>query len=171
MAQPPKSRQRNGVDFSNEPTLYPLLKEERYLERELRELKSELDTIEQARKIETKGEDEELVGLIEKWKGAARTAAEEVFGRVSDRVNRMGGPAAWKEMQKGKNGWVDEGFGDARRMNGGDRDEGRELDQLRNTDDEASDEDVSTVVSGSTHTPRSGVSVTFEKRNELNCSA
>jgi hypothetical protein len=66
------------------------LKEERQLERELRELKSELDTVEQARKIETKGQDEELVGLIEKWKGAARAAAEEVFGKVSDRVNRYG---------------------------------------------------------------------------------
>jgi Swi5-dependent recombination DNA repair protein 1 len=88
IAQTPEFRHRSRVDFSNEPTLYSLLKEERHLERELRELKSELDTIEQARKIETKEKDDELVGLIEKWKGAARMAAEEVFGRVSDRVNR-----------------------------------------------------------------------------------
>jgi Swi5-dependent recombination DNA repair protein 1 len=84
------STTQTRVNFSKEPMLYHLLKEERQLEQELRELKSELDTVEQARKIETKDKDEELAGLIEKWKGAARTAAEEVFGRVSDRVNRYG---------------------------------------------------------------------------------
>jgi Swi5-dependent recombination DNA repair protein 1 len=40
------------------------------------------------------------VELIEKWKGASRQAAEELFGKVRDRVNRMGGPRAWKAMQK-----------------------------------------------------------------------
>ena len=81
-------RRWSRANFSNEPILNSLLKEERSLERELKELKAELDTVEQARKIETKEEDEELVGLIEKWKGAARVAAEEVFEKVSDRVNR-----------------------------------------------------------------------------------
>ncbi|KAH0542665.1 hypothetical protein FGG08_002988 [Glutinoglossum americanum] len=88
IAQMPKLRGRIRADLSKEPALYPILKEERQLEQELKELKSELDTIEQARKIETKEEDEELVSLIAKWKGAARAAAEEVFGKVSDRVNR-----------------------------------------------------------------------------------
>jgi Swi5-dependent recombination DNA repair protein 1 len=81
-------RRWSRATFSNEPILNLLLKEERGLERELRELKVELDAVEQARKIEMKEEDEELVGLIEKWKGAARAAAEEVFRKVSDRVNR-----------------------------------------------------------------------------------
>jgi Swi5-dependent recombination DNA repair protein 1 len=44
--------------------------------------------------------DAELRVLVDKWKGASRMAAEEMFGRVRDRVNRMGGPRAWKEMQK-----------------------------------------------------------------------
>ena len=59
-------------------------------------MKEELDAAEQARKIETEsrkkdpeGEiDGELVELIEKWKGASRQAAEELFGKVRDRVNR-----------------------------------------------------------------------------------
>lgn len=59
-------------------------------------MKEELDAAEQARKIETEsrkkdpeGEiDGELVELIEKWKGASRQAAEELFGKVRDRVNK-----------------------------------------------------------------------------------
>ncbi|KAI9785966.1 MAG: hypothetical protein M1839_008232 [Geoglossum umbratile] len=144
--------------FSNEPILNLLLKEERGLERELRELRMELDTVEQARKIEMKEEDEELAGLIEKWKGAARAAAEEVFRKVSDRVNRMGGPAAWKEMQKKKNEWSGEGFGigEARTKDSdgdGDDDERRdrcreydaEIEELKDVGEEASDEDGFTM--------------------------
>lgn len=126
-----------------DPEVAKLLKEQRELEKELRQVKEELDQAEQARKIERdsakwskkreeKGEmegdeeeiDGELVVLLGKWKGASRMAAEELFGRVRDRVNRyasirsfsfsvrileegstncahsMGGPRAWKEMQK-----------------------------------------------------------------------
>ena len=62
----------------------------------MREVKEELDTAEQARKIEAEsakkdpdGEiDGELVELIAKWKAASRQAAEELFGKVRDRVNR-----------------------------------------------------------------------------------
>jgi len=94
--------------FNADPDFAPLLRAQRELEKQLREIKEELDTAEQARKIEAEsakkdpdGEiDEELVGLIEKWKAASRQAAEELFGKVRDRVNRMGGPRAWKEMQK-----------------------------------------------------------------------
>ncbi|KAG9236831.1 hypothetical protein BJ875DRAFT_201477 [Amylocarpus encephaloides] len=89
-----------------DPAIAPLLRAQRELERELRQLKEELDTAEQARKIEKekRGEDGEIDGelkvLVTKWRGASRDAAEEMFGRVRDRVNRMGGPRAWKEMQK-----------------------------------------------------------------------
>ncbi|ESZ99035.1 hypothetical protein SBOR_0569 [Sclerotinia borealis F-4128] len=93
-----------------DPDIAPLLKEQRELEKQLREVKEELDMAEQAKKIEkdSKNKDKdgsgeidgELVELCEKWKGASRLAAEELFGKVRDRVNRMGGPRAWKEMQK-----------------------------------------------------------------------
>ncbi|KAH6681376.1 hypothetical protein B0J14DRAFT_694924 [Halenospora varia] len=106
--------------LNNDPEIAVLLKVQRELEKELRSVKEEVDVAEQAWKIEGEsrrkwerdvesgirdgewdGEvDGELVVLCEKWKGASRLAAEELFGRVRDRVNRMGGPRAWKEMQK-----------------------------------------------------------------------
>lgn len=108
-----------------DPDIAPMLRAQRELEKQLKELKEELDTAEQARKIEADsmkkdpdGEvDFELVELVEKWKSASRQAAEELFGKVLNRVNRyvvlrlyvygirlmlcsMGGPRAWKVMQK-----------------------------------------------------------------------
>lgn len=91
-----------------DPDVAPVLRTQRDLERQLQELKEELETAEQASKIERdsfkrdpSGEiDGELVDLIKKWKEASRQAAEELFGKVKDRINRMGGPRAWKEMQK-----------------------------------------------------------------------
>ncbi len=76
-----------------DPDIAPLLKTQRDLERQLREAKEELEAAEQAGKIEREsreGEvDGELVELIEKWRGASRMAAEELFGKVRDRVNRL----------------------------------------------------------------------------------
>ncbi|TVY84742.1 Swi5-dependent recombination DNA repair protein [Lachnellula suecica] len=91
-----------------DPDIAPLLRAQRDLEKQLREVKEELETAEQARKIEADSRkkdpdreiDGELAELIVKWKAASRQAAEELFGQVRDRVNRMGGPRAWKDMQK-----------------------------------------------------------------------
>ncbi len=55
-----------------------------------------MDTAEQARKIEAETAkkdpdveiDGELLELIGKWKAASRQAAEDLFGKVRDRVNR-----------------------------------------------------------------------------------
>jgi Swi5-dependent recombination DNA repair protein 1 len=82
--------------INSDPDIAPLLKVQRELERQLREVKEELEQAEQARKIERDsrkkdpdGEvDGELVVLIEKWKSASRLAAEELFGKVRNRVNR-----------------------------------------------------------------------------------
>lgn len=76
----------------------PILRTQRELESKLRELKEELHVIQQARKIEKdsfkdNGESEidgELKALAIKWKVASRTAADELFGVVKDRVNRYG---------------------------------------------------------------------------------
>lgn len=114
-----------------------LLRAQRELENQLRGVKEELETAEQARKIERDsrkndpdGEiDAELIELVEKWRAASRQAAEELFGKVLDRVNRMGGPRAWKEQQKKQqefqNSWDQE---DQQAINAGgsdDDDEGR----------------------------------------------
>ncbi|KAA8575689.1 hypothetical protein MFRU_020g00710 [Monilinia fructicola] len=100
----------SAAALNADPDIAPLLKEQRELERQLKEIKEELNMAEQAKKIErdSKAKDKdgsgeidgELVDLCEKWKGASRLAAEELFGMVRDRVNRMGGPKAWKEMHK-----------------------------------------------------------------------
>jgi Swi5-dependent recombination DNA repair protein 1 len=82
--------------FNADPDIAPLLRKQRELEKELRDLKEEVDTVEQARKIEADSKkrdrdgevDGELVELIGKWKGASRLAAEELFTKVSERVNR-----------------------------------------------------------------------------------
>jgi F0F1-type ATP synthase membrane subunit b/b' len=83
--------------LNTDSDIAPLLRAQREMEKQLRELKEELDTAEQAGKIEAdsakkdpSGEiDGELVELIEKWKTASRQAAEELFGKVRDRVNRL----------------------------------------------------------------------------------
>ncbi|PQE03268.1 dna repair dds20 mei5 protein [Rutstroemia sp. NJR-2017a BBW] len=94
----------SSAALNADPDIAPLVKMQRDLERQLKEVKQELEVVEQARKIERdsgEGEiDGELVRLCEKWREASRGAAEELFGKVRDRVNRMGGPRAWKEMQK-----------------------------------------------------------------------
>ena len=75
-------------------------------------LRADLDTHTQALKIETSGKDIEIERLVGVWKTASRLAAEELFGGVRDRVNRMGGVGAWKERERNKNtgfgGWWDE---------------------------------------------------------------
>ena len=41
--------------------------------------------------------------MAEKWRGAARLAAEEIFASARDRVNRMGGVGAWREQERERN--------------------------------------------------------------------
>lgn len=130
-SSPATTRQINA-----DPEVARLLKEQRDIEKELRQAKDDLDAAEQAGKIERnskkwvekrreeglelgncEGEiDGELRELVDKWRGASRQAAEELFGRVIDRINRygclipelaysanvdrMGGPRAWKEAQE-----------------------------------------------------------------------
>jgi hypothetical protein len=96
--------------INSDPIVTQLLKEQRILENELKVVKEELDTAEQAKKIEAhsrkwlekrneeglfEGNEEridgELVVLVGKWRGASRGAAEEMFGHVRDRVNRYVG--------------------------------------------------------------------------------
>ncbi|KAL0935296.1 uncharacterized protein CTRU02_209887 [Colletotrichum truncatum] len=44
--------------------------------------------------------DEELVALIEKWRGASRQAAQEVFEASRERVQSMGGMKAWRKTRR-----------------------------------------------------------------------
>jgi hypothetical protein len=55
--------------------------------------------------------DGELRELVEKWKGASRLAAEELFGLIKGRVEQMGGGQAWRESRRRQ--VLGGGFGDA----------------------------------------------------------
>ena len=87
-----------------DPDIAPLLRAQRELENQLREVKEELDTAEQARKIEADSAkknpdaeiDGELLDLIEKWRAASQQAAEELFGKVRDRVNKWVISSIWR---------------------------------------------------------------------------
>jgi hypothetical protein len=84
------------VKLNTDPEIAQMLRTQRDLEKQLRDVKEQLETAKQAAKIEresrktnAEGEiDGELEVLIEKWMGASRQAAEELFGKVRDRVNR-----------------------------------------------------------------------------------
>jgi Swi5-dependent recombination DNA repair protein 1 len=88
-----------------DPDIAPLLRAQRELEKQSREVKEELDTAEQARKIEADSAkknpdaeiDGELLELIEKWRAASQQAAEELFGKVRDRVNKWVISSIWSE--------------------------------------------------------------------------
>ncbi|KAI9705922.1 MAG: hypothetical protein M1836_005328 [Candelina mexicana] len=103
-------RPKETVSSAEDDKVSLLLKTQRALEGELRILREELETLEQALRIESSGEDNELQNLVHKWKSASREAADEMFTSVRDRVNRMGGPAAWRDMQRKKAEWRSGGF-------------------------------------------------------------
>jgi hypothetical protein len=65
-----------------------------------------VSTLQQALKIlEDPNRSEELVALAEKWRGAARLAADAVFAGARDKVNRMGGVGAWREKERERIEW------------------------------------------------------------------
>ncbi|GJD02898.1 DNA repair protein Dds20/Mei5 [Colletotrichum higginsianum] len=68
-----------------------------------REAEGREEIIRQAGRIRSAGEgetDEELVGLIEKWRAAGRIAAEEVFEGSRERVEGMGGLKGMRKAQR-----------------------------------------------------------------------
>ncbi|KAL4880157.1 hypothetical protein BJY04DRAFT_219437 [Aspergillus karnatakaensis] len=107
-----------------DPELQALHKHQRTLTTHLATLKSELDTLNQALKIESSSRDSELESLILKWRKVSQDAAEEVFLGAKERVDRMGGMKGWREkmtrdgeFQRGweteeNRGWFGEGGGD-----------------------------------------------------------
>ncbi|KAK4543912.1 hypothetical protein LTR36_004686 [Oleoguttula mirabilis] len=72
------------------------------LELQIKALRNEIDTLQQAAQISSTTTDAELEALASKWQLASQQAAEEIFGTVKERVCRMGGVAAWRESEKKK---------------------------------------------------------------------
>jgi Swi5-dependent recombination DNA repair protein 1 len=69
------------------------------LAREIMELRNEITMLKQAQSLATSTQDDDLVQLVDRWRTASRSVAEELFGSTRDRVNRMGGVGAWKERE------------------------------------------------------------------------
>ncbi|KAF2276960.1 uncharacterized protein EI97DRAFT_375755 [Westerdykella ornata] len=75
------------------------------LTREIIQLRSDIQILTQALTLVTSDKDRELQRLIDTWRTASRAAAEDLFARTRDRVNRMGGVAAWREREKEQKEW------------------------------------------------------------------
>ncbi|EME82633.1 uncharacterized protein MYCFIDRAFT_87615 [Pseudocercospora fijiensis CIRAD86] len=72
------------------------------VEIQIRDIQKELDILKQAEQLANSSTDAELEALAEKWRHCSQAVAEELFGTVKERVQRMGGVAAWREMEKRK---------------------------------------------------------------------
>lgn len=72
------------------------------IEAQIRKTKNELDTLNQAQQIRSTSTDADLEQLTDKWRLASQAIAEDLFGTVKERVCRMGGVTAWREMEKKK---------------------------------------------------------------------
>jgi hypothetical protein len=92
--------------------LTSLQKQKITLQSRLARLRSELDTAQQALRIESSPRDEELRSLISKWRTVSQGAADELFPSAQERITRMGGVAAWRgrenENQR-RSGWDGDG--------------------------------------------------------------
>ncbi|KAI9752229.1 MAG: hypothetical protein M4579_005705 [Chaenotheca gracillima] len=84
----------------HDPEFAALLTEERKVLQEITTVKAEIDTLQQAERINAKGLDAELEVLIRKWKGGARQAAEQLLEQALQKVTNAGGPRAWREAQR-----------------------------------------------------------------------
>jgi hypothetical protein len=67
--------------------------------------RSDIQILSQALSLATSNKDENLARLIDTWRTASRAAAEELFAKTRDRVNRMGGVGAWKEKEREQKEW------------------------------------------------------------------
>ncbi|KAL4937624.1 hypothetical protein BDV06DRAFT_202480 [Aspergillus oleicola] len=109
---PPPTRKRTLLSVgrltpSNKLTPTPpdtelsaLQKTQRDLQSRLLTLRTDLDTLQQALRIESSNRDEELQGLILKWKNVSQEAAEEVFTGAQERISRMGGVKSWRKNMR-----------------------------------------------------------------------
>jgi Swi5-dependent recombination DNA repair protein 1 len=75
------------------------------LELQIRALRNDIDALAQSHSILCTVRNPTAVnldGLADKWRLASQQAAEELFGAVKERVQRMGGLAAWRESERKK---------------------------------------------------------------------
>ncbi|KAJ5207872.1 hypothetical protein N7449_002251 [Penicillium cf. viridicatum] len=85
---------------TSDPEILELQKQHREIKSKVDALLNELEIATQALNLETNPKYIEIPTLITKWRLASQDAADEVFVGAKERVNGMGGMAAWKERSK-----------------------------------------------------------------------
>ena len=85
-----------------DPAEQAIQKEITSLELQIKAVRNDIDALNQAAKYTSDSTDNDLEELAVKWKLASQAAAEEIFGSVKERVNRMGGVDAWRDSEKQK---------------------------------------------------------------------
>jgi len=105
---PTKSRDDDSTTVTS---VRIIIAQNKALERQIIQLRQDTDSLTQASSILRANKAAELEGLAEKWKGAARLAAEEIFAIARDRVNGMGGVGAWREQERERSRTRKEYFG------------------------------------------------------------
>lgn len=145
------ARQRRAP-LKMDPELVALHKEQVSLQSRLSTLRSQLDTAQQALRIESSPRDEELQALAEKWKKVSQNVADELFVSAKDRIERMGGVDAWREkerMRKMQMSWDDDEGREIEARDGFEGPPGAEVTGSSSTTKE--DENVSIPTSNSSH--------------------
>ena len=85
-----------------DPAEQALQKDITAIELQIKAVRNDIDLLNQAAKYSSDATDHDLEELAMKWKLASQSAAEEIFGTVKERVNRMGGVQAWRDSEKQK---------------------------------------------------------------------
>ncbi|KAH8905897.1 hypothetical protein BR93DRAFT_928473 [Coniochaeta sp. PMI_546] len=99
----------NKFDDEDTKLLDTLSRRRKEAELKTRQVEKEMELLKQAARIQS-GKDitnEDLGKLVRKWKGACRIAAEELFELIRERVDSMGGGAAWRATRQ-QTGWFDD---------------------------------------------------------------
>jgi Swi5-dependent recombination DNA repair protein 1 len=134
------STRLSSSSLASDPTLSALQKQQRNLQSRLSTLRSELDVVQQASRIEASSKDQELQSLIEKWKAVSQEAAEELFAAAREKVLRMGGVEVWREQMKKRTNWYEEEDSGGFKPSEGRKDEDEDgLDELEKGRAEVSD--------------------------------
>lgn len=85
--------------------------EARLLAAQITAVQADIDMLSQAHQImqeRQSAKHEELPRLIDKWRSAAREAAEDVFESTKERVNDMGGLSGMREANRSRQAWLSE---------------------------------------------------------------
>ncbi|EEA26358.1 DNA repair protein Dds20/Mei5, putative [Talaromyces marneffei ATCC 18224] len=94
------SQPRHPTHSLESPEIPALRRKRLALQSKLTSLRSELDTAQQALRIESSARDDELRALKLKWRGISQKAADELFETAKDKVERLGGVAVWMERER-----------------------------------------------------------------------